>query len=1379
MKSWRILALLLLALAPARAAHAQLTVLYDYANRTQGSQIFAYDGQSATQVPANTTTPNTVLTATEYNGIETDNGVFHTFATTTSGNYALTRFEIVIDEPEATVTSLDALWNGRGVNASGARADGARLYIWNYATSAYELLQASANTDTEVTLTGTRSASLVNFIGGAGQDTVLLLAVSADTRNGGSASDLRTDYVRLNVSSTLCASTFRDEFSTVSYSGNDGTLFWGGPFTEVDSGGGGAAGGLIRVTGGRLSLNNSGNTLPNVQRPADASGASRSTLSFDLVTSSGVDNSDAVVVEVSSNGGGVWTTLETFTGISGATTGSRSYDVLAFSTANFRVRYRITNGYTNSNESFQVDNLQVLIHATCRPHFAISNDGAGNSCTAEPVVIARHTGPHVIDTAYTGTATLATSTGNGTWSLVAGSGTLTNLGGGAATYAFAAADAGDVTLGLANAVGETLSIDVTAGAVRESPAEDPDLTFSNLATTTVRDEFSTVAYNRNDGSASWSGNWIERDDNGNPATGNVAILAGELSLEDFPNTDGDPSLERQVDLSGATTATFSFDFRTTSEVDANDNVFIEISTNAGSSWTILEELDGIDGAISASRSYDITAFRTANTRVRFRIDGLNGTGGTSCCYGDANEQFIVDDVQIAYTMPAICSADHFTISHDGAGIHCLTEPIVVTAKDAANSTLVTYNRPITLDTQSGQGTWSLLSGDGTFLDATAGDGRATYTFVASDAGDATFALSYTQGTPTLDVDAFETALTTRRDDDTEGTLVFAASGFTVTASALANPPPNPINDPIANRTAGTTATLHIAAFGTTPTDPQCGVIESYTGAKTLRFWTTYVDPTTAAPAPNARVPTIGATSIGGSEAGAVAIGVTFTNGQASVGAKYKDVGRIQIEMKDTGSGGPAGGIRGATNPFVWRPADLVITQVLRASDNFANPGASTPTGTVFVGAGRAFGVKVQVRDAEGSLTPNYGRESASEGLRITASTLVAPAGGRNGSANNGAIGNATTFGTLNETGGATAAGEFYGSSFSWDEVGAIRLRATVADASYLGTGDVTGTESGTVGRFTPASFVLALNTPRFVAGCSTGSFTYLGAPFAYEAASVPRIGVTATALAGTTTRNYSGSWFRITNASLTSANASTIPPTTPYTTASGTLDLAGLPAIDPVITDTGNGTGTLVFGSGTGLRFVRGALVAPFDAEISLAQAVADLDGVAVSANPARFGQATAGNGIAFTTAKTVRFGRVAIANAHGSELTSLPMTLRAEYWNGIGFIASTADGCTAIAAANLVLTPSPAGLVTTPTITNNPLSVGNAGLVLSAPGAGNRGTVDVRPNLGSGGALVPWLRYDWPADGLDGVYDDDPVGRATFGIFAGDDPTIFRREVY
>jgi hypothetical protein len=1362
-------ALLLLALAAAPVARAQSTTVYDYATRVQGTEIFAYDGESSTQVPNAVNTPAAQLNAGEYDDIEANDGTSHVYSVGAGGSYAQMRFQIQIDEFPSSVTRIDATWNGRGVNSSVFRDDGARLYIWSYASGAYELLQSGPDTENEVTLTGTRASSASDYIGGAGQNTITLLVVSADTRLSiFSTNQLHTDYVSVEVASTLCSDTYRDELNAVSYAGNDGTLSWSGPFVESDASGGGAAGGFVSVSGGRLVLRSPGNasSRPSIYREADTFGAASVQLSFTFATNSSVDSNDDVAVDVSRNGGASWTQLEALTGISGASTGSRSYDVTGFAAVDFRVRFRISAGYTQTGESMAFDDIQVQIARTCRAHFALVHDGAASTCAVEPIALERHSVTHQLDPTYSGTVTLSTSSGNGTWSLIAGGGTLVALGGGAATYTFGIADGGRVTLGLSSTVAETLDIDVVAGMEREETTEDPALTFTNLAGSTVRDEFSSVSYGMNDGTASWSGPWIERGDDGNPATGNVVILGGELVLEDFPNTNLDPSLERQVDLSAATTATFSFTFRTTAGVDANDSAFIEISTNGGASWILLENLTGITGATSGTRSYDISAYRSAQTRVRFRIDGQNGTGGTSCCYGDADEQLLVDNVEIQYTSVAVCGASRLAITHDGAGIHCLAEPVTVRALDGSGNPVSSYTRQITLDTQTGQGTWSLLSGGGTFADATPGDGRATYTYALADSGEASFLLSYSVGPPILDVDAFDTASPTVRDDDTEGTLTFSASGFTVTASPLSNPPPLSISDPIGTQTAGTTVALHLAAYGTTPTDPQCGVIESYTGAKTLQLWTTYVDP-----GAGMRVPSVGGSAIGASEAGAVPLGVAFTSGQAQLPAKYKDVGRIQIQMKDAAVSVPPGGIRGATNPFVWRPAELAITAVLRATDGQPNPGTSVPTGTVFVAAGAPFGIQAEVRDAEGDLTPSFGRESAPEGLRVTASTLVAPAGGRNGSADDGAIANATAFGTTDQSGSPTAPGAFYGQSFAWDEVGAIRLRASIADGTYLGTGDVVGTESGTVGRFTPADFVLALNTPRFAAGCTSGSFTYLGQPFGYEAGNAPEIRVTAVAQAGTTTRNYAGSWWRITAASLG-------PPT--YTAAVGALDTTGLPPADPVITDGGNGTGTLAYSSGSGLRLVRSTLAAPFDADLELAADVIDLDAIAASANPTRFGQAVSGSGIAFSGGKSVRFGRIAVGNAHGSELASLAMPLYAEYWNGIAFTPHAADsGCTSIPVGALSLAATPPGLPTTVSIASDPLSAGEAGLGLSAPGQGNRGTVDVQANLGAGGAVVPWLRYDWPADGMDGIFDDDPVGRATFGIFAGDDPVIFRREVY
>ena len=44
------------------------------------------------------------------------------------------------------------------------------------------------------------------------------------------------------------------------------------------------------------------------------------------------------------------------------------------------------------------------------------------------------------------------------------------------------------------------------------------------------------------------------------------------------------------------------------------------------------------------------------------------------------------------------------------------------------------------------------------------------------------------------------------------------------------------DDPIDTQIAGAPFAIHLAAYGTTPSDPTCGIIETYDGNKPLRFW---------------------------------------------------------------------------------------------------------------------------------------------------------------------------------------------------------------------------------------------------------------------------------------------------------------------------------------------------------------------------------------------------------------------------------------------------------------------------------------------------------------------------------------------------------------
>jgi len=385
-------------------------------------------------------------------------------------------------------------------------------------------------------------------------------------------------------------------------------------------------------------------------------------------------------------------------------------------------------------------------------------------------------------------------------------------------------------------------------------------------------------------------------------------------------------------------------------------------------------------------------------------------------------------------------------------------------------------------------------------------------------------------------------------------------------------------------------------------------------------------------------------------------------------------------------------------------------------------------------------------------------------------------------------------------GSSFVAGVLTANTASYSEVGSFSMQLVDSSFASVDASDgSTTTERNitssviSVGRFVPDNFAVALNTPSF--GTTCGSFTYVGEKFNY--ATVPVITVTARNFAGSTTTLYTGALWQITSASLTGKS---------YTWATGTLDISGITGTDPGIDSTtpGAGVGTLTFRTpsfflaGTGFFFSRTTPVAPFDAEISLAINVIDADAVSYASNPARFGQATAGNGIAFSSGKSMRFGRLVIRNANGTQLLPLPVRVEAQYWSGAptnAFITNTLDNCTSIASANDAMANYTGNLSGSPTCETaisggGALSMGRRTLLLAAPGSGNNGSVNLTVNLGAaasgstcttqGGAPgsattanLPHLQGNWT-----GVnYDQNPTARATFGVSRGADEVIFVRE--
>ena len=75
----------------------------------------------------------------------------------------------------------------------------------------------------------------------------------------------------------------------------------------------------------------------------------------------------------------------------------------------------------------------------------------------------------------------------------------------------------------------------------------------------LRDQFDTVSYSANDGSAVWTSDWVEFDDDGSAASGNIRVESGKLHLDD-DNEGLANYVYRSADLSSAVTATFTFDY---------------------------------------------------------------------------------------------------------------------------------------------------------------------------------------------------------------------------------------------------------------------------------------------------------------------------------------------------------------------------------------------------------------------------------------------------------------------------------------------------------------------------------------------------------------------------------------------------------------------------------------------------------------------------------------------------------------------------------------------------------------------------------------------------------------------------------------------------
>jgi len=299
---------------------------------------------------------------------------------------------------------------------------------------------------------------------------------------------LLTVWISLQLSSawavTVCE-TYRDNFSTVSYSNQDGSMNWSADWVEVNDDGVPGSGD-IQITGNRLRIQNNDRSI---SRSADLSTYSTATLTFDFRENGFDDAADYVDIEARV-GGGAWQLLQRYAGPA-VGTGSASL-VIDPSLLGIDTDVRlITSPNLANNERFRVDNFQIeaCSQVPTVDHFNINvGAGAANTCNPFNFTVTAEDSSNNPVTDYTGTVSLTTSSSNGNFSAVVATNNVNPNpdinDGGNADYTFDLLDSGSVTLAIANDHAVTLTLSVSDASVPVTSIST-SITFSDNAFTII------------------------------------------------------------------------------------------------------------------------------------------------------------------------------------------------------------------------------------------------------------------------------------------------------------------------------------------------------------------------------------------------------------------------------------------------------------------------------------------------------------------------------------------------------------------------------------------------------------------------------------------------------------------------------------------------------------------------------------------------------------------------------------------------------------------------------------------------------------------------------------------------------------------------------
>lgn len=902
------------------------------------------------------------------------------------------------------------------------------------------------------------------------------------------------------------------------------------------------------------------------------------------------------------------------------------------------------------------------------------------------------------------------------------------------------------------ATGNFVQVQFKYYAYNGNGADGVAVIFSNASITPQPGGYGgSLGYAQLNGTSGFAGGWlgIALDEYGNFSNPTETRIGGPGLRQDSVSIRGSGSgtsnyrylagtaanLNPGVDVSGATPGPGHI-YRITLDSRTTGSTLVSVERNTGSGFsTLIAPFNAMANANQAALPSDFFVSLTGST-------------------GGSNNIHELDDFQVCATRinPIGQQIDHFEFSYAGQALTCNPQPVTVRAcLNASCSSLYTDPVSVTLSPATG---WSAVApatlSSGNVLNFSGGTAAAR--LQRTTVGNLSIGVSNSSpATKPLSVPVCSTA---------NCTISYAESGFLLDV-------PNML---AAKLTDGASITAVRKADNAALCVPAFANV-----TRTIGFTAAYVDPNSGTQ------PVV----VNGSNISAAVSNLSLSfdgNGRAPLTVRYNDAGQISLSASYSGSAGTgdSGLLMNGTDLFVSKPYGLCLQRPVAITGDLSNCNAAKCD--VFPGgirAGDNFPLTIRAVgwEADGEAltaaqlcsgnitTPNF----RLNGIGLE-SAVVAPTGGENGvvapATYNHVLGNSTI------------------ADRSVSEVGVFTITATPSAGGYLDGETVSGGTSALVGRFIPA-FLSAEGNASLTSSCGS-AFSYQGQPMDFANNRQPTLTITAKNRTDGITTNYDrGAFWKLADPEVGTYSS---------ITASAARDArlvmqlkqTGVPAVRQVV-GAGDGDGSRSY-RWTGEQLLYRPANAPSSDDYPFAAQIRQTFTAASLREVDQLQEVCYGTGAGcqsfsydFTVdaannlGSQIRLGRLRIGNAHGPELQGLGLPLVLESWQDVAggsFQPEGLDNCTtavSLGAAQLDQFSGNLAAGETTASLSWPLDPDERQVLLSAPGAGNDGSAQV-----SFPAAPSWLHYPW-----DGANRAAARGLATFGIYKGAAPLIFRREVY